>query len=465
MRRVLERNMGPSVLNRRWYWLGLVVIAASVPFHQPLLIVIGLLILIVVGTTDIWVTYCLEHVHYSRQFSEQKVLFGEEITLSLSVENAKLLPLPWLEVEDRVPRALTMSGQRSRVSLIGDTVILDNLFSTRWYERVTRRYTVRCNMRGVHKFGPAGIRSGDVFGFLSNEKLLDEWQYLLVYPLIVPLMSFNLPSRHPFGDQRTPRRLLEDPSRVIGIRDYAYSDSLRRVHWKATAHTMQLQSKVYEATTTYTLVLFLNVATYIDAIHGIQPEIQELSICAAASVADWALNEGYAVGLYANTLMFLPEEQVQFEAEQQGEEVPNLDATIAAQLKRRRIHLPPSSSEEQRKRIMEMLARILPSFGGSLEDIIQTERTRLPAGATVVVITSTMTERLLDTLARIKQAGHAVSILFASDTPSPLRLAGITLYHLGGSETWRNLEAMYSKDEDGSGKVSEFREKSVGFSL
>src|SRR6266566_5148192 len=230
MRRVLERNMGPSVLNRRWYWLGLVVIAASVPFHQPLLIVIGLLILIVVGTTDIWVTYCLEHVHYSRQFSEQKVLFGEEITLSLSVENAKLLPLPWLEVEDRVPRALTMSGQRSRVSLIGDTVILDNLFSTRWYERVTRRYTVRCNMR--------------------------------------------------------------------------------RVHWKATAHTMQLQSKVYEATTTYTLVLFLNVATYIDAIHGIQPEIQELSICAAASVADWALNEGYAVGLYANTLMFLPEEQV-----------------------------------------------------------------------------------------------------------------------------------------------------------
>src|SRR2546426_2157929 len=79
MRRVLERNMGPSVLNRRWYWLGLVVIAASVPFHQPLLIVIGLLILIVVGTTDIWVTYCLEHVHYSRQFSEQKVLFGEEI--------------------------------------------------------------------------------------------------------------------------------------------------------------------------------------------------------------------------------------------------------------------------------------------------------------------------------------------------------------------------------------------------
>src|SRR5436309_15931731 len=302
-------------MNRRWYYLGPLLIAASIPFHQPLLIVVGLSVLLVIGATDICYTHCLRQLHCQRQFSEQRVLFGEEVTLCLTVENAKLLPLPWLEVEDTIPRALTMAGQQLRVSVIGDTAILDNLFSAHWYERVIRRYTIQCNARGVHKFGPAVMRSGDVFGFLSNEETLANWQYLLVYPLVVPLTRFNLPSRHPFGERRAPRRLLEDPSRVIGVRDYAYGDSLRRIHWKATARMMQLQSKVYEATTTYTLVLFLNVATYIDAMHGMQPEIQELLICAAASVADWALSDGYAVGLYANTLMFLPEEQVQFEAE------------------------------------------------------------------------------------------------------------------------------------------------------
>ena len=300
-------------MNRRWYYLGPILIAASIPFHQTLLIVIGLLVLVVIGTTDIWYTYCLRQLHYQRKFSEQRVLFGEEVTLWLTVENAKLLPLPWLEVEDTIPRALTMAGQQLRVSVIGDTAILDNLFSARWYERVTRRYTIQCNARGVHKFGPAVMRSGDVFGFLSNEETLANWQYLLVYPLVVPLTRFNLPSRHPFGERRAPRRLLEDPSRVIGVRDYAYGDSLRRIHWKATARMMQLQSKVYEATTTYTLVIFLNVVAYFDTIHGLQPEIQELAICTAASVADWALNEGYAVGLYANTLMFLPEEKVPFD--------------------------------------------------------------------------------------------------------------------------------------------------------
>src|SRR5438270_7046797 len=331
-------------MNRRWYYLGPILIAASIPFHQTLLIIVGLLVLVVIGTTDIWYTYCLRQLHYQRQFSEQRVLFGEEVTLWLTVENAKLLPLPWLEVEDTIPCALTMAGQQLRVSVIGDTAILDNLFSARGYERVTRRYTVKCNARGVHKFGPAVMRSGDVFGFLSNEETLANWQYLLVYPLVVPLTRFNLPSRHPFGERRAPRRLLEDPSRVIGVRDYAYGDSLRRVHWKATARTMQMQSKVYEATTTYTLVIFLNVLSHFDSLHGLQPEVQELSICAAASVADWAIDQGYAVGLYANTIMFMPDEMPSFSHQQALTEQPNLEGTVSAQLERRRIRLPASSS-------------------------------------------------------------------------------------------------------------------------
>jgi len=435
-------------MNRRLYYIGLAILIASIPFHQPLLVVIGLLVLVIIGTTDIWSTYCLRQLRYQRQFSEQRVLFGEQITLSLAVENAKLLPLPWLEIEDTVPRALTITGQHTRVSIVGETAVLENLFSTRWYERVTRRYTLQCNARGVHKFGPTRLRSGDVFGFISNEESLENWQYLLVYPLVVPLTRFSLPARHPFGDRRAPRRLLEDPSRVIGVRDYVYGDSLRRIHWKATARTLQLQSKVYEPTTTYTMILFLNVNTEFDTVYGLQPELQELAICAAASVSNWALNEGYAVGLYANTLMFMPEESVYTEAEPESKEEQELSATVAAQLKRRRIHLPPATSEEQRSRIMDVLARIQPYFGSTLEDIIHAERSRLPAGATIVVITSTINDQLLDTLARLKQSGHAVTILFVGDNPSPTRLAGLSIYPIGGKEAWEKLEDAYSTTDD-----------------
>ncbi|HYT34825.1 MAG TPA: DUF58 domain-containing protein [Ktedonobacteraceae bacterium] len=450
-------------MNRRLYYIPMAILFASIPFHLPLLVVIGLLILVIIATTDIWATYCLRQLRYQRQFSEQRALFGEQVTLSLSVENAKLLPLPWLEIEDTVPRALTMMGQKVRVSFVGDTAILENLFSARWYERVTRRYTLNCNARGVHKFGPTVVRSGDVFGFISNEEALANWQYLLVYPLVAPLTSFSLPARHPFGDRRAPRRLLEDPSRVIGVRDYVYGDSLRRVHWKATARAMQLQSKIYEATTTYTMIIFLNINTLFDTVYGLQPELQELAICAAASVSDWAINEGFAVGLYANTLMFMPEEQVHSESTSENDEEQVIDATVTAQLKRRRIHLPPATSEEQRKRIMDMLARIQPYFGSTLEDVIQAERTSLPAGATIVVITSSITDHLLDTLGRLKQSGHEVTILFVGDNPSPTRLAGLSIYPLGGKEAWRTLEAAYSSTDDTSPQPD--RAPGVGLSL
>ncbi len=449
-------------MNTRWYFYGLAIILAGILFRQPLLVVVGILIVFIVGATDIWTTYCLRDLHYRRQFSEQRVLFGEQVTLSLSLENAKLLPLPWVEVADAVPRLLAFPAQRLRSDPYSNRMLLENLFSPRWYERITRRYTLYCNARGVHTFGPAVLRSGDLFGFRVREESLPNWQYLLVYPLVVPLTRFGLPSRHPFGDLRAPRRLLEDPARVIGVRDYAYGDSLRRVHWKATARTMQLQSKVYEATTTYTLLLFLDVASQMDAWYGIHPELEELTICAAASVVNWAFDQGFAVGLYANTILFLPEEGLSPAPGQEEEAKQAVEEMVGAQLKRRRIHFPPASSEEQRLRLMDALARIQPYFSATIEEVIGKEQTRFPTGATVVIITRAITDGLLDILARVRQAGHAVSILFVGNDPPSAKLMGVTLYALGGEDTWKELEAAYSKPTD---ETALLKQSSLGFHL
>ncbi len=474
-------------MKKQWYYLSIAIILLGLLLRQPLLVVIGLLGVLVLAATDIWVKYCLQDLRYQRQFSEQRVLFGEEIQLSLSVENAKLLPLPWLEIEDSVPQPLTFKGRHLRVNISNNMVILENLFSLRWYERVTRPYTVLCNARGVHMFGPTVLRSGDVFGFLDRQESLINRQYLLVYPMVVPLSRFGLPSRHPFGDNRAPRRLLEDPSRVIGVRDYMYGDELRRIHWKATARTMQLQSKVYQATTTYTLVLFLNVTSQLDAWYGVRPELQELAICATASVADWALDQGYAVGLHANSMMYMPEMGISISTshpsssssesgglsstsapKQEEETEQRLEAVVADQLKRRRIHLPPASNEEQRIRIMETLARVQSYFGSSIEDLIQAERTRLPAGATVVVVTSTVSDPLLDSLSRVKQSGHAVTILYVGEAPLPATLAGVTVNHIGGEETWKELLSSYSGAGTGLATMGESPDRqpvSASFSL
>ena len=454
-------------MNKKWYYAAIAVILIGVVFRQPLLLLLGLLGLFILLVADLWAKYCMRDVRYRRELSEKRVLFGEEITLALSIENAKLLPLPWLEVEEIIPRDLHFSGSNLRVNVSSNAFLLESLFSLRWYERVTRRYSVRCTARGVHAFGPTTLSSGDVFGFQSRQEEIANRQYLLVYPMVVPLARFGLPARHPFGDYNAPRRMLEDPSRVIGVRDYMYGDELRRVHWKASARAMRLQSKVYQPTTTYTLVLFLNVAVQLDVYFGIHPELQELAICAAASVADWALNEGLAVGLYANTTMYMPEIGMSLPAGQDGtkEESPSIESIVAEQLKRRRIHLPPSSSGEQRRRIMETLARVQSYFGSPIEDLLQAERGRLPAGATVVVVTSTVSDPLLEALARARQSGHSVTILFVGDSAIAPRLAGITIYHLGGEETWKRLTTLFVDRAEEADEIAETAIAEASFSL
>jgi hypothetical protein len=55
---------------------------------------------------------------------------------------------------------------------------------------------------------------------------------------------------------------------------------------------------------------------------------------------------------------------------------------------------------------------------------------------------------MLDTLSRLKQAGHAVTILMVGDNPVASRLAGIPIYPLGGEETWKEFLACYNQPED-----------------
>jgi uncharacterized protein (DUF58 family) len=233
---------------------------------------------------------------------------------------------------------------------------------------------------------------------------------------------------------------------MVGVRDYVYGDDLRRVHWKATARAQKLQSKIYEPTTIYDLVIFLNSDSKLDAHYALHKEWQELSICVAASIASWGLDEGYAVGLYSNSIMYLPEYGMAKEQES-GEQEKQAEPTLFKYFSQKRVQIPPARHPEQRKKIMEALARVQSSFGSRIEEIIQQERTDLPVGTTVVVITSSVSDPLLDALRHLKRVGHAVTLLLTGDQRVQLRLPDILVHYLGGDETWNRLSGEHALSE------------------
>ncbi|WP_069804577.1 DUF58 domain-containing protein [Thermogemmatispora onikobensis] len=430
-------------MKRSWYFLALGVLVASILFHQLLLVIGGLLLLLILLLIDVWGTFCLVNLRYRRSFSQQRASFGEEIVLTQVLENAKLLPLSWVEVSDRVPLALVFRGLSPHLIPDGGRAIIESLFSPRWYERIARSYRLRCLARGVHTFGPTVLRSGDLFGFVSRGQELDNREQILVYPPLVSLSQLGLPARHPFGERPTPQRLLEDPARVCGIRDYQQGDELRRVHWKASARAMRLQSKVYEASATYTLAIFLDMPPALSLLDlGESRELQELAICAAASVADWGLQAGYAVGLYCNGMLAgleggsalpetLPVEQPRDHLEPQSDI----------------IRLPPASGARQRQRMLEALARVESHYGKPIEAVLQTEHPRLPFGATVILVTSSISETLLSVLQRLQRSGHSVCLLCVGQVPVTT-VPGILVQHIGGEGTWRAILASFERGQD-----------------
>ncbi len=427
---------------RPWYGVGGLLVLGSLIFHQPLLFIAGLLAFALAAIPEVWYRFCLAGLVYRRQLEERRIFFGEAITLRLVVENCKMLPLPWLEVEDEFPEALGLRGGRLEPHHKPRRMLLINALSLWLFQRVTRRYQVRCSARGVFTFGPVILRSGDPFGILTREQQVERLDTILVYPPILPVERFGLPSRHPFGEHAAPRRLLEDPLRVGGIRDWVPGDGLRRVHWKATARAMTLQSKVYEPTTTWTLALFLNVNSYPNPTLGINPALLELVIAAAASIEAWAIEQGYATGLFSNGFQAITEvdEPLPAAGEDQTKE-----SFLAA-----RVRLPPSSRPEQLSRLLEALARLIPYFGSPLEELLLREQAHLPLGTTVVVLSTAtaITPTLLDALLHMQARGYVVTLLLAGDTP--VETAALPVYRLGTEESWHEMVAEIARKASSS---------------
>lgn len=332
----------------------------------------------------LWARSCLRDLVVERRFSQPRAFYGEEITMSQVFTNNKPLPVPWLAVHDEFPGALEISSAAASVGSRARVRTLVTTLSIGWYERVTRYYTLRCTARGEHEFGPVDLESGDVFGLFRRTEEVDTPKTLIVYPRYVPIEQLGITARQPFGDFKATQDLAADPLRLRTIREYAYGDNPRHVHWKATARRGSVQTKLFEPAATPQLFIFCNQDTFAHIWQGLDPQTLELTITVAASLANYGLEEGYMVGLRVNS--FSPQSDMQ-------------------------VKINPSRDPGQLTRILEALARIKGWSGLPMEELLHAERRNLPRGATLVVVTAVISDDMLDTLTAIRRAGHPVTLV------------------------------------------------------
>lgn len=339
-----------------------------------------------------WNRRALQHIEVLRDFSKY-AYSGDHIHVHLTIRNTSILPILWLEISEGLP-----------VDLRGGKTV-KQVFSMAVRAEKVIEYDLYPNKRGYYHLGPLRITSGDPLGLLQPNQKEFASSPIVVYPQIVNLGGFWLPSRSPFGTIKHPNPIFEDPSRILGKRDFQNGDSIRRIDWKSSAASGHLQVKLYEASIALQVAIVLDMHSDSYALKS-GFSASELAVIAAASVAAWGKTHQQTVGLTTNGADPLNDHKMP-------------------------MPLHPKKGAEHFIHILEVLARIQTAENSPVEHLIRDTLARLSWGATLVLISGGLQESTLSQLNQARRKGiNPVTIITGPIHNFPFLRNYANYYHI-----------------------------------
>ncbi len=399
------------------------------------------LILISKGLTKRWAT----EIAASRKCERKTANVGDSVMVEIVVSNSGRMTVPWMLVEDLLSKS-AVAKKSPALQITGERIAVIKLPAG---ESQHLLYRMKCQRRGYFQVGPLVLETGDMFGLNRRFRVLSEPNYLMVYPKTIPLAKYDIASRRPIGEVVMTHRLFEDPTRIAGVRDYQQGDPMRRIHWKATARSGKLQSKVYEPSSLAgaTIMIDFHKNAYESSD---EPVRSELAIICAASISKALHDMNQQVGIVSNgrdAVDRIQQEGWQGDARTRSE--ARTSVTMKAKSDRLEpVSVPTSKLPDQFMRILRALARLEKTDGLAFPDFVMQSMVRLPRDATVVVIISKVTVEKAVALGGLKRQGFAVTAIvncFSGD--HFINASGILLNH--------GIESRHLKSEESISNICE----------
>jgi uncharacterized protein (DUF58 family) len=392
----------------KWLAGALLLLVVALVFNLPLLAYAMYVLLAVMLVSRFLTRRWAESLAATRDCNRLEAKIGETVAVMLNVHNTGKLPIAWVLLEDLLPRdALMYDPPKLRVS--GRRVGLTML---RPEGRKSILYQITPTRRGYYQLGPLVLETGDLFGLHRRYRVAVDPHFLLVLPKVIPLAGYEVSSKRPIGEVRMTYRLYEDPTRIAGVRTYERGDPLNRVHWRATARTGLLHSKVYEPSTVAgaTLLVEFHQAAH-DPKH--EPHRSELAITAAASIANAVYLMNQQVGLVTNGRDAV--DRIRHDG--WAHDYRSRAAALASAAVRERsdrlapVIVPTRRGVEQFTRILQSLARLELTDGLPLAALIEETASRMPRDATVICILPPGSKDAAIVLGNLKRRGFAVTAI------------------------------------------------------
>ncbi len=271
--------------------LGLVCFVLAHEYAIPELIYIGVLLwaVVVAGIATLHLVRRSESV--TRSFAPDVAAVGSEVEVRARVDIRSPLPTAQGRWSDTLPAGISGDAH-------GDFPAVASGMRT-GRSGVQISYRVRAERRGIRRVGPLTITSTDPFGIARRRHAVGGTVALTVAPVIVPLGALADVPGEAGGSMHTATHQLGQGADNLVPRHYVPGDSMRRIHWRASAHRDELMVRQEEQETApeATIVLDRAVRRY-DATATRAPGLDpgfEAAVSAAVSAVARFVAEGYRV--------------------------------------------------------------------------------------------------------------------------------------------------------------------------
>ena len=209
---------------------------------------------------------------------------GETIPIRIELESSGFFAKYFLELWWNVP----FSEQTKHM-----------FFITKLGKKQIINAELLCEIRGAHKTGPLMLQTGFPLGIKVFTKMFEESNdSVLVLPRTVQIHDFSFSADESsvlHGDNQSERKGGHDE--FVSVREYKPGDSPRYIHWPTSARKGELMVREYQDTLSSSLVIMLDLHKDYNVGRGKETTL-EYAITIAASLATYALDEGYRVSIF-----------------------------------------------------------------------------------------------------------------------------------------------------------------------
>jgi uncharacterized protein (DUF58 family) len=327
----------------------------------------------------------------SREADRLLIPPGDSVTARVSISHVGKAFLQWMVVMDSLPPGATSNAPTGLVSFGGLKV--DNSFF----------YSALFPVRGVFPLGPVKISHGDILALRFTTEPVDEPTWIRVHPKIYPVPPVMLPSSRLLGERRGDPRSSEDPTRPMGTRLYVPGDAQKRIHWRATARTGTLVSKVYDGSSEPIHAVIINTCRH----DYTNPANFELACVAAASLCNALTLTDQDVGLLGQTWQ------------------------------------EPGTGQLHLERCLSELAGVQLDNVLLSEKLLQTNRD-IPWRSTIIVVTQKLDEDAAAWLDLRRKAGNSIAVMVVGasmESDEAVKRASMIRAHVAHARTEETIES------------------------